>query len=349
MKKMIFLFIISISFSSMHGMKIEKHPLHRAVKEGDNGKVRKLFESGCDVNVQNENGKPSLHLASLNLSDVPIYFSSVSMHGMEIERYPLHRAFREKKIDEASKLIESGCDVNIQNENGNLPLHLALFYLSDFPTAKKIEIIRLLLKKCANINIYSQYGCIGLHVASIVCDTDVINLLLEEGADPNAELKIKDKLSGKTSNGVLPLHVAIGYYGCHYECPPKPLKIKHIIDLLVTYGADIKKGDGHGKTMLHCLAMWNSFGFGCGYRFEDRKKNPRDDNMREILQYVILHGANINAQDKKGCTPLHEAIRLRNTVMEKFLIEHGADMKIKNLKSEVPEDLQNRPFRIHAE
>jgi ankyrin repeat protein len=45
---------------------------------------------------------------------------------------------------------------------------------------------------------------------------------------------------------------------------------------------------------------------------------------------VLDAGAEVNAQDKNGATPLHRAVRTRCAAAVKFLLDAGADPKIKN-------------------
>jgi uncharacterized protein len=56
----------------------------------------------------------------------------------------------------------------------------------------------------------------------------------------------------------------------------------------------------------------------------ERNPNPADQRRRLIA--LIEAGADIHASDKNGVTALHHAVRFRNPIAAKTLIEHGADV-----------------------
>uniref|UniRef100_T1JUE7 Uncharacterized protein n=2 Tax=Tetranychus urticae TaxID=32264 RepID=T1JUE7_TETUR len=54
-----------------------------------------------------------------------------------------------------------------------------------------------------------------------------------------------------------------------------------------------------------------------------------DYGQREILEYLIIIGANVNATDKHGITALLAAIWEGHTDCVKLLLESGAETKLK--------------------
>jgi hypothetical protein len=56
----------------------------------------------------------------------------------------------------------------------------------------------------------------------------------------------------------------------------------------------------------------------------------------ETIQCLLEHGANINAQDKNGATPLHRAVRTRCAEAVRFLLKAGADPLLKNKPGSTP-------------
>ena len=56
----------------------------------------------------------------------------------------------------------------------------------------------------------------------------------------------------------------------------------------------------------------------------ERNPNPADQRRRLIAYFEA--GADIQTSDKNGVTALHHAVRFRNPIAVKTLIEHGADV-----------------------
>jgi uncharacterized protein len=56
------------------------------------------------------------------------------------------------------------------------------------------------------------------------------------------------------------------------------------------------------------------------------ERNPNPAGQRERLVTLLKSGADIHATDKSGVTALHHAVRFRNPVAVKTLIERGASV-----------------------
>jgi len=67
--------------------------------------------------------------------------------------------------------------------------------------------------------------------------------------------------------------------------------------------------------------------------------NGRDWNATRQVQTIkclLDAGAEINAQDKNGASPLHRAVRTRCAAAVKCLLERGADAELKNKSGSTP-------------
>jgi len=53
-------------------------------------------------------------------------------------------------------------------------------------------------------------------------------------------------------------------------------------------------------------------------------------NRVEIVEYLILQGANINAKEDFNIIPLHNAAVRGHFNMVKYLVNHGADIHAQN-------------------
>ena len=93
-----------------------------------------------------------------------------------------------------------------------------------------------------------------------------------------------------------------------------------IVRLLLAAGADPNSTKNHRKSgPLH-------------YAADGYITGPVWDAKRQVqtIQCLLDAGADINAQDKNGATPLHRAVRTRCADAVKCLLKRGSDAKLKN-------------------
>ena len=62
------------------------------------------------------------------------------------------------------------------------------------------------------------------------------------------------------------------------------------------------------------------------------------DNIPEVAKYIVDKGANKNLQNKEGNTPLHLALKCKNSKIIKILMDNKAALDIPNSKGEIPFD-----------
>lgn len=84
--------------------------------------------------------------------------------------------------EDIEKLVKNGDDIDMQDSNGNTPLHKMI-------VAKRIITVKTLLKLGANPNIRNFYGQTPLHITN---KRDMIELLLKYGASPYLPDNYKD-------------------------------------------------------------------------------------------------------------------------------------------------------------
>ncbi len=157
----------------------------------------------------------------------------------EMGETPLHKALATQNPKEiVSLLIKYGADVNIKDKEGRLPIHKVLS--SQMPD---IRLLTLLLKNGAGVNEQDEMGETPLHKAlATQYPNEIISLLIKHGADVN----IKDK------EGRLPIHKVLS--------SQKP-DIR-LLTLLLENGADVNAKDKNGETPLQkALKLPHSFHF----------------------------------------------------------------------------------------
>lgn len=75
-----------------------------------------------------------------------------------------------------------------------------------------------------------------------------------------------------------------------------------------------------------------------GHSNPDFHQLVKDGNLKCVRMLVTL-GADVNMQDKQGCTSLHHSVRAGNVAVTKFLLRSGANPDIKNNENKFPYDL----------
>ena len=255
---------------------------------------------------------------------------------------PLLYAAREGCVECAAALIDAGADINLPDPEGISPLLMAVINMR-FDSAAD------LIRQGANPNHFDFWGRAPLYAAvdlntvprggrpdrPVLDKTtalQVIEMLLDAGANPNMQLKLpppfrnvgNDRgLDGLLTTGTTPLLRAA-----------KALDAPAIRALLAR-GADLSIANSRGMTPFMVAAGLGSVdadtrGF---YLSEDTQQRSI-----ESLSLLLKAGADVNGRDSRGLTALHEAARWGWNDVVRFLVKSGADLNAKDNRGNTPVD-----------
>ncbi len=288
----------------------------------------------------------------------------------------LHFAARQGSAAAARALVEGGVDLNQPSPgDGATPLLVAIIN-------GHLDLAAYLIDRGASPNVMSDAGVAPLyatlnvqwapiaaypqpraHLQQTRSYLDVMTLLLDKGADPNARLRRKVWYSGYNFDqsgvdevGATPLWRAayasdvaamklLVARGADASIPTTKLFARRGPEDPVA-GAD-KSGlpvlpvGGPGATPLHAAA-----GPGYSMGFAGNSHHYAPGGMLPAVKYLVEElGADVNAVDQDGNTAVHNAAARGDTEMVRYLASKGADVKKINRAGQTTIDVANGPVQ----
>jgi ankyrin repeat protein len=257
------------------------YPLHIAAAAGHADIIKELIASGADKNAKGGCG-----------GFTPLLYAS-------------HKDHR----DAVRVLLDAGVDLNCQDDSGSTSLSHAC--RCDDPV---VEIVAMLLEAGADTErqVFGHGNWTALHLAAgNNTTTDVVKLLLEEGAQEDALNNSKET----------PLHLAASR------------SVLDIVRLLLEYDANVDKQRADGRTPLH-LAVANDLVDVVKILLEEARCDPNipdkyrktaieiavEQNELEIVKLLLDH-------DADGSMALLTAVSKKDGTADEFtklLVEKGA-------------------------
>jgi ankyrin repeat protein len=201
---------------------------------------------------------------------------------------PLHYACQRnssRNTDLIRLLVENGAETGSGDTIGRTPLHVASQSIISWLVEHLVE------KEGAAVDLRDSEGNTSLHVACSSGNFAVASYLLLQRADADAENVHKQR----------PIHLACT--NVRYD----------ILRLLVeSFGADVNAADRYWQTPLHKACMSNVA----------HANNPAGS---PVVQCLLDNGANVNARDEDGKTPLLYAVSKCNIERARLLLSFGAN------------------------
>uniref|UniRef100_A0A668ASN0 Uncharacterized protein n=1 Tax=Myripristis murdjan TaxID=586833 RepID=A0A668ASN0_9TELE len=272
------------------------HPLHLAASYRRVRSMKSLLTAGADPDMRDRQGRTTLHLIITSWPHVQstkahskLRTSASSLqqraeaclhvlcdHGANVNaevdgedhQTALHLCVRYAIPPAIQMLANYGAEINVMDRKGMTPLHMASGMLDTDTTA-------CLIRHGANVNMVSLHsGNTPLHLAALAATTrnrktlendfSCLSELLEHGANPDAV----------NNAGMTPLHEACSSGN------------EALVDLLLSYGADINKRTKAGENCLFLIL--------------DHKSNMRH---RSLLDKVLSLTSPLIVYNRKGLLP----------------------------------------------
>ena len=251
---------------------------------------------------------------------------------------PFHSAVRRNKVNIVRCMVEYGADVNLVDEDGDSPLFSAVYKSTD------PEIRNCLLENGASANHVNNAGNTallhmleGYVLEGLEFDLEAVFLLLD----------MCSNLEQHSSSGRSLIHFVSAIHLFDERSNSPNHRCLHFLTKLIDRGVSVDKKDTTGATVLHALAS-----VACieGMQFVSDSTTTVDATARDIkgqtalhklcgkpysvdfvkcLNWLLLHGCDVNEADCYGRTALHYATssQFTNVSTVQALINKGANVK----------------------
>jgi ankyrin repeat protein len=290
-------------------------PLLLAVRDGRDDTALALLDAGAGLNQVSAGDHTS-----------PLLMATINGH-----------------FDLAQRLLERGADVTLASDAGATPLY-GVLNMQWAPKARHpqpahymqqrigyLELAEAILKAGADVNArltrtlwYTTYnrdllgvdrtGATAFWLAAYTLDIPAMRLLLQYGADPNVRTaKVPERYEEGGPDPDAPDQSGM---------PPLPW---------------------HGPAVAPIHAA-SGVGYGLGFAGNTHRHVP--DGWVPAVRFLVEElGADVNARDHNGYTPLHHAASRGDNELIKYLVSKGADPKAVARSGQTTVDMANGPVQ----
>ena len=309
--------------------------LHDAAWAGDLRMAQLLLDWKADPNARHqEGGSTPLHYAVI--TNHPEFAALLLSRGADPKAASgsgatsLHLAANRGFTTIIELLLSKGLDVNLPDSNGLTALDEAAWKgelevarlllaksarpqsaLSAAAARGHSEMVELLLKAGARVDVRDRGGLTALDLAFDSRNTKVVAVMLDHGAKPG---------SAPLQDAVLRGHLEmVALLLARGGADPNSLFFLHdaalkghleIVDLLIAKGADLKRRNAQGATPLHDAALAGRI---------------------EVVKLLLARRAPFDEVDSQtGATALHSAASWGRIECVQALLDGGADPNIPN-------------------
>ncbi len=299
-----------LGYNDLVGLEGGFTALHFAARDGRAEVARRLLERGAELDQPTADGTTPLLMAVIN-----------------------------GQFDLAMEFLDAGADPNLVAEDGAAALFTVLNRRwgpkAAYPQPQAftqqhtdyLELLSALIEAGAEVNHrtgrhiwYTSFnfdqlgvnfaGATAFWRAAYATDLDAMRLLVAAGADPTITTrKVPSRRFGRGGNDEDKSGV-----------PPVPT----------------------GGPAVYPIHAASGVGYGEGFAANSHSHAP-DSWVASVRYLVEEHGADVNARDLNGYTPLHHAAARGDNELIEYLVEQGADVMVVSRRGETTVDMANGP------
>ncbi|KAK3995350.1 ankyrin repeat-containing domain protein [Cladorrhinum sp. PSN332] len=307
-------------------------PLLVAIQYGWTDIVSLLIRLGANIEARSTSGETSAHFAIRRgkieilktLLDAKANLEAQSRSGDT----PLLTAIHQYRPDCLGALIKAGADIEVKSASGNTPLLLSTRYGS-------IDLVRTLLLAGANMEaLDSTHRETPLVLAARQGEMAVVEALLRAGADTEAEgwnraggkLLCEAAQHGWSNQAHLLLSAGVDTE-TRDASGETPFLISALYGRLPVMKMLLKRANKEARDAQGNTALSNAV-----------RGSTNDTDRLNSVQLLMEHGAQCLLEKKNfaGVTPLLQAVFGGNFKVTECLVFHGADMNARNSAGRTP-------------
>ncbi|XP_006006371.1 poly [ADP-ribose] polymerase tankyrase-2 isoform X1 [Latimeria chalumnae] len=301
-------------------------PLHRAAHCGHLQTCRLLLSFGCDHSIVSLQGFTASQMGNESVQQIlqeglPFGNSDVDRQLLEAAKAgdletvkklctlqnvncrdvegrqstPLHFAAGYNRVSVVEYLLQHGADVHAKDKGGLVPLHNACSY-------GHYEVTELLVRHGAVVNVADLWKFTPLHEAAAKGKYEICKLLLQHGADSTKKNRDGNTPLDLVKDGDTDIQDLLRGDAALLDAAKKGC-LARVKKLCTPENVNCRDTQGRHSTPLHLAAGYNNL---------------------EVAEYLLQHGADVNAQDKGGLIPLHNAASYGHVDVAALLIKFNA-------------------------